>query len=104
MSARPAVSYLLYSHRLWWDGRTGVCALRGCYRKVASAPAVFADAEYIDYAPEVGVFQIRRRGEPMRDMRDDEKATAEAHLRELFPGPAAAHPTPPRMPPNATVA
>lgn len=79
------MSHLLYSHRLMWDGRGGVATRRNVRLVLSMAPAPFPDAQYIDYAPEVRVAQIRRAHGPMRDMTADEIATAEAFLREAIP-------------------
>lgn len=82
------MSHLLYSHRLLWDGRSGVAALGGRYRKLHTAPTFRDDIDYVDYAPEVRVAQIRTGHGQMRDMTSAEIAQSEAYLQATFAAPA----------------
>ena len=87
------MSHLLYRHRLIWDGRRGTLSLCGVHHRLSGPPAPFADANYIDYAPEVRVAQIRRAHGAMRDMTAEEIAQAEqAMLRVFEAGPVDAKP------------
>ena len=80
------MSHLLYSQRLYWDGRSGAAALHGRYRKITQGPPLWDDANYIDFAPEVRVAQVRRDHGPMRDMTPAESAAAWRYLQAIFVG------------------
>lgn len=79
------MSDLLYSHRLWWSGTSGVAICRNLRMPLSAPPPRFEDANYIDYAPEVQVAQMRRAHGPMRDMSAEEIAIAESFLRATLP-------------------
>ena len=83
------MSHLLYTTRLWWDGRHGLAMLHGRQVPLTGAPAAFAQAEYIDYAPEVRCAQWRPGRGRMREMEAGEIQAANAFLRECCAAPAA---------------
>ena len=82
------MSHLLYSHRLWWGGKTGLAIRRNLRLVLSLPPPLFEDANYIDYAPEVQVAQMRRAHGAMRDMSAEEIAIAESFLRAVLPDEA----------------
>jgi hypothetical protein len=98
------VSHLLYSTRLWWDGRRGLAMLHGRQVPLSEPPPAFAGAHYVDYAPEVRCAQWRPYAQAMRDMEPAEVAAADAFLRDCCASPAPAaepEPEPVRAPPQA---
>jgi hypothetical protein len=84
------MSHLLYSKRVFWNGRKGGISIGGLYRNV-TAPPVFRCIDEIDYAPEVGCAQVRPEDGQMREMWPVEIQAAEAYLNSVqFGGPVFA--------------
>lgn len=92
------MSDLLYSTRLWWDGRHGLAMLLHVQHRIEVPPPGFEGAEYIDYAPEVRCAQWRPAQQRMREMEPDEVRAADAYLLSVC-GPAAAATTTTQPPP-----
>lgn len=84
------MSHLLYSKRVFWNGRKGGVSIAGTYRNI-TAPPVFRGIDEIDYAPETGCMQLRPSGSRMREMRSAEIAVTEAYLNAIqYGGPIMA--------------
>lgn len=79
------VSHLLYTRRVFWDGRKGCITVGGVYRNVTTAP-VFLGIDEIDYAPEVGCMQLRPENGQMREMWTSEVAAVEKYLESVQMG------------------
>lgn len=81
------MSHALYFTRLFWDGRRGVAKLHGHTVNLSESPALpGALVDLIDYSPEVGCWEILRRGDARREMTPDEISAADWLLRELTKG------------------
>lgn len=82
------MSDALYSTRLRWSGGRGAAMLHGRIVPLTDPPVIGGQAVHsIDYTPEVGWREIRRRAcDAVDDMTAAEVAEADAMLRRLVSG------------------
>lgn len=81
----------LYQTRLRWSGGRGVAMLHGKAVPLTEPPMIGGVAvSHMDYTPEVGCYEIRRRPfDKMDDMTAAEVADADALLRRMTQGEAS---------------